>query len=219
MTKSKLTDRERILSHVIAGLATTSVLCRRGDTFTEGSFDHGLGGIPYVHFARYRKPVKGDLVLGSTGFVHGAHEYSIGFYVEPLDSSMGGAVIREIGSQRLCNYSNEEFVPIVGLYRENLFEGHEYIMSQKIKAAFAKGREYWYRYGSVEFSENDGVKKVKIWVREAFGGMDRKKESQPFAIEMEWTPKTSMKAILAAMRAGGYGTRKFEYVDVTEGAK
>jgi len=219
MTKPKLTDRERILSHVIAGLASTSILAQRGDTFTEVSFNRGFDSDCYVHFVRYRKPVKGDLVIGTTGFVRGVHEYSIGFYVEPLDPSIGGAVIREIGSQRLCNYSNEEFVPIVGLYREDLFEGHEYIMSRKVKAAFAKGGDYWHRYSKVEFSEENKVRKVKIWVREVFGGMDRGKESQPYAIEMEWTPKTSIKAILAAMRAGGYGTRKFEYVDVVEGVK
>lgn len=203
---STLSDRERILTTVIQELSTAAILCPRGNGYDEASWKgrSGNDGM-YVHFAHYRKPIAGDLVIGDTGSIS---QWKIGFYVEPLNDSLGGAVIREIGSQRLCNYSNEEFTPIVGLSKTDLLEGDRYQVYLKVLKAFGKGAEYMYRFGGVDIEDA----KMTIWIREAFGGRSSSKDrgSKPFSVEMPWDKKTTVKAILAAMRAAGYGTRQFE---------
>jgi hypothetical protein len=201
-----MTDRERILSAVVSELATTQLLCRGG--YSEQDFKgRGLGDTdaPYVHFAYYREPVAGDLVLAKTG--HNS-EWKIGWYVRRLDAALGGAVIREIGSERLCNYSNEGFVPIVGMYKSEILEGLQYKISRLVQMAFKKGDEYSYRFAGVEFVEGN---KAIIWVREVWGGLS--KPSKPFSIELIYDKKTTIKKILEVLRAGGYGTRKFELVN------
>lgn len=61
-----------------------------------------------------------------------------------------------------------------------------------------------YRFGGIDFLEG---KKARIWIREVFGGLNRR--SEPFSFEMSWSGKTGIKAILALMRENGYGTREF----------
>jgi hypothetical protein len=195
---AKLTDRERILTSLVTHLYSTMVLCPKGNPFDKTSYNDS--SFNYVHFAAYRKPVVGELVMGQTGSVS---EWKIGYYVEPLNHTMGGAVIRDIVTGRLCNYSNETFIPIVGLSKTELLVGAEYQFYIKVIKAFRKGGEYRYRFGGVDINGD----KATIWIRESFGGAFG---SKPFSVEMEWSKKTNVKAILAAMRAGGYGTREFE---------
>lgn len=195
-----LNDRERILMTIIDRLASTLILMpgsvhRWGpEAFTTPS----LGTL--VHFANYQEPKPGDLVLAKTGHVS---EWKIGWYVEKRYGSFGGAVIREIGSERLCNYDNESFVPIVGLDPIALLEGDKRQFYVKVLHAFRKGDEYVYRFGGLSFEGPEAV----IKIREVFGGMGN--PSQPFEVRMVWSKRTSAKAILAAMRAGGYGTKSF----------
>ncbi len=199
--KTSLTDRERILSIVINRLMSSQLLNRSGDVHNEASWRDHHGDMTYAHFAYYRKPVKGDLVIGRTGWIGGPHEYSVGFYDSALSD---GAVIREIGSERLCNYTNEEFTVIAGIHPSQLLEGDQYRFSQKAQVAFWKADEYSYRFGGIEFL---GKWRAKVWVREAFGGAFG--ESVPFAVEMDFNRKTSVKNIVALMRAGGLGTKSF----------
>ena len=63
-------------------------------------------------------------------------------------------------------------------------------------------------YGAT-FEGNEAV----IGVREVFGGALSGAGSEPFYVRLVWSKKTSVKAILAAMRAGGYGTHKFIKVE------
>lgn len=196
-----LTDRERILSLVIRELMTSALLCSRGNAHDEASWNDRGSGRQYAHFAYYRKPVKGDLVIGRTGMMMAPHRWSIGFYDSALPD---GAVIREIGSKALCNYTNEEFTVIAGLAASELREGDQLVFQNNVQLAFQRGSEWNYRYGGVDFLENG---EARIWIREAFGGIRRK--SEPFFVDMKYGKRTSVKAILAAMRAGGYGTKEF----------
>lgn len=52
----------------------------------------------------------GDLVFANTTIV--PNDFMVGF-VEKVDEENDCVVIREIGSERLCNYSNEFFTVIV----------------------------------------------------------------------------------------------------------
>lgn len=198
--KDGLTDRERILTRLIDALALSQTLAPAGVRRWGDECFTGHDGYPYAHFAFWREPKAGDLVLARTGTVS---EWKVAFYVEPLPGSCGGAVVREIGTGRLCNYENEQFVPIVGLSDIDLLEGDKYLTYQKVLAAFRAGDEYLYRFGGIEFDGDE----VVIWIREAHGGFG--KPSEPFSVRMKWNKRTSIKEILAAMRAGGYGTKSF----------
>jgi hypothetical protein len=200
---NKLTDRERILTKVIDGLRSTAILRARADPYSEASYANGSGG-HYVHFAVYRKPVKGDLVIGTTGR---DSYWKIAFYEECADPSNELHVVRSIDTGQLCNYGNETFTPIVGLHHTDTLTGKERAMFEKVMAAFARGDEYLYRYGGFRLDGDTAI----ITVREAHGGFGM--ESIPFSIEMKWTPKTTIKQILECMRAGGYGTKSFRPQD------
>lgn len=197
-----LSDRERILMYIVDQLSATLLLapaCRgyRKEDFTSPS----LGEM--CHFAHYDKPQPGDLVLAKTG---GIGEFKIGWFVESRQGNFGGAVIREIGSDLLCNYDNESFVPIRGLHKSMLYEGEQRAMYQKVLRAFRKGDEYLYRFGGLDFYGEE----IAITVREVFGGLGG--NSDPFDVRMKWNKRTSVKRILQTMREQGYGTRSFSVV-------
>lgn len=205
---SELTDRERILMTVVAQLCSTMVLAPGCKAFAPGAFKDA-NGYDYVHFgltSGEREPKAGDLVLAKTGPVS---PWKVAWYVEPLPGPYGGAVVREIGTGRLCNYGNEEFTPIIGMPPLELLEGEQRVFLSKVRKAFRRGDEYLYRFGGVDFDGDEAV----IWVREAFGGLGAtgdNEESVPFEVRMKWSRKTTIKAILEAMRAAGYGTREFD---------
>lgn len=187
-----MTDKERILTNII--LRLKSDIAHIG-----GMHDEAMHG-DYVHFAccGADKPKIGELVIAET--TPWVHDYTIGFLTE-IHSDM--CVIREIGSERLCNYSNESFRAIRGLQNTETLEGRQYEFYQKVLQAFSKGDEYLYRFGGISF---DGPV-CRVMVREVFGGHGG--VSIPFAIDIPWRGRRSVKKILQAMRDGGYGTRSF----------
>lgn len=198
-----MNDKERILMLILSRMSFTQTLCLRGNQEKQFADKDGQ----YVHFGCYDdRPVeKGDLVMAQTGSVG---DWKIGWVHQVI--SFDTCVIREIGSDRLCNYSNERFVRIVGMEPSLLLEGEEYIFEQKVKAAFHKGDKYIYRFGGVDFKENNVA---EIWIREVFGGFNPKNPSKPFSFTMKWTKRTTVKKILETMYAHGYGTREFEKGD------
>lgn len=182
-------------------LAITQTLCRHAEK--EADFIDKYDGSVYVHFGCWDdRPIqKDDLVFAQTGHVS---DFKIGWIHQVVDSST--CVIREIGSNRLCEYGNERFTRIVGMHPSQLLEGKEYVFQQKVFRAFHKGDEYMYRPGGVDFKGSLAT----IWIREAFGGFNPKNPSKPFSFDMKWNAKTSVKMILEAMIENGYGTLKFE---------
>lgn len=189
MNNMELSDRERILTEIVESFAATMLMC---GLYDESSFR----GMPHV--ARYREPKPGELVMGTTG---PAGRWKIGWYVEKQSD---GALIREIGTGALCNYGNESFSAIVGLRDDQLLEGDQRVMKGKILSAFARGDEYLYRFGGAKFDSN----KVTITIREAHGGLGG--DSMPFSFVMQYDKRTTVKQILAAMVAAGYGTKSFK---------
>jgi hypothetical protein len=106
--------------------------------------------------------------------------------------------------------SNERFVPIVGLDPAQLLEGEQLVFTGKVRKAMKRsGHEDWHRYAGVEFQEPG---RARIWVRQRYGGLNH--PSLPYSVEMDYTPKTTQKAIIEALLAAGYGTRKFD-LDMT----
>lgn len=197
----KLSDRERILATLVNGLRSTMLLLsRRGEDGRSAEFFSDGSGGHYVHFAHYRKPVKGDLVIGATGRID---QWKVAFYEELTDPSREAHILRDINTGQLCDYGNEAFTPIVGLKYADLLIGDERLLYEKVLQAFDRGDEYLYRFGGFRI---DGARAV-VRVREVHGGFGQ--ESVPFEIDFPWTSKTTIKAILSALRAGGYGTKSF----------
>jgi hypothetical protein len=196
-----MNDKERILMSVIRGLRSTTGLVRNNLWGSENYKRDGGDGY-YVHFAPWKDPQKGDLVLCEAMSID---DWSVGFVHMVISNHE--CIIREIGSDRLCRVSNEGFSPIIGMSSIDLLEGAQYGFYQKVLKAFRKGDEFLYCFGGIDFDGEDAI----IWVRERYGGIIRFREhgSAPFSIRMRWSDKTTIKAILQAMRDGGYGTREF----------
>jgi hypothetical protein len=198
--ETPLTDRERILMVVIDRLQSASILANPGPLAWSSDAYRDGDGHYHVHFAPWKKPVAGDLVWASTGQVS---PWKIGWYVE-RKPGYECHVIREIGSDRLCDYGNESFTPIVGLEDDvRMLEGDRWKLLLKIYRAFAKGDEYMYRFGGLVFDGDEAV----LRVREAYGGLSN--DSVPFEIRFKWTKRMSVAKVLQAMRDGGYGTKSF----------
>jgi len=194
-----MNDRERILMSILQRLQFTQGLCLHGDYKKQFEKD---GNTEYVHFGTFDdRPLQiGDLVMGQTGPID---DFKIGWVHKII--SFDNLIIREIGSDRLCNYSNESWKRIVGMDKSLLLEGDKYNFNIKVQKAFHRGNEFSYRFGGVDFEEDT----AKIWIREAFGGMING-GTVPFSFVIPWNKKTTIKKILELMIENGYGTKKFE---------
>ena len=190
-----MTDKERILLNLIKRISITYMDSKEHEGV---HFAHYLGG-----FCSGGNLKAGMLVLCMSS---GIHDWTIGYLKEKIND---GWAVKELDSDRLCNISNESFLPIQGLNKTELFTGDDYIFYNKVLTAFFRGSEYWYRFGGIDIIEK---RKWKIWIREAFGGTNLKEgmKSIPFFLEIKWNKKTSIKYILQKMKDAGYGTRGFE---------
>jgi len=198
---NELTDKERILIRIIEKLSSTQIMLYHNG-YSANAFEQKFSTWTdkYIHFAYYDKPKPGDLVLAKTG---GMSKYKIGFYIKDIPD---GGLIREIGTNNQCNYTNEQFIPIRNLDEIDTLEGDRYQFYIKVLKAFKKGDLYIYRYGGIDFKD-DNI--ATIYIREAFGGLSTE-GSQPFSVKIKWDKKTTIKSILEIMRKGGYGTHKFK---------
>jgi hypothetical protein len=194
-----LTDRERILMTVIDRLSSTQTLRGPRSSWSSEYYKDGTDGY-YVHFAPWKEPEPGDLVLARTGHVS---PWKVGFYVEKRAGGWAGAVIREIGSDLLCNYDNESFVPIIGIDPISLLEGDRRQLYVKILKAFRRGDELCYRFGGLRFEQDSAI----VRIREYHGGFGN--ESIPFEVSFKWSKRMSVASVLKALKDGGYGTKSF----------
>lgn len=168
-----MTDKERILmvivSRIIPGLMYSGF--KEKDEYVKS------------YMLEPSKLQCGDLVFANTSIV--PNDFMVGF-VEKIDNELNCAVIREIGTKRLCNYFNESFSVI---NKEKLgyeiLEGIQYKTYKKVLKAFSKYADYCTRFKSISF---DGDK-CTIQSRKMFSN----------DLENEWTfkydSKTSIKNI------------------------
>jgi len=197
-----MTDKERILTALVRELRTTFCLAKNPKGWGEEHFEGRGGSGVYTHFAPWiTKLTPGMLVLCETMMLN---EFSIGIVVSQIASDT--CIIREIGTSRECKVGNENFTPIIGMSEEKLLEGDKYLFRIKLLKALRKADDYWHRFGGVRF---DGDKAI-ITVCERYGGMlSGDKESVPYEIEIPWSKRASIKSIVAAMLAQGFGKREF----------
>lgn len=176
-----MTDKERILMMIVTRIIPGIMYSPNSerDAYVKGGF---FGN-------NYLSP--GDLVYAQTSI--DPNDFMVGFVHEVADNSV---VIREIGSNRLCNYSNEAFAKI---NKEKLgyevLEGLQYKTYRKVLKAFSSYCKYGTRFKSISFS--DGL--CKIEGREMF------KEETIFDVSIPYNSKTSIKSIGEALKKAENG--------------
>lgn len=123
----------------------------------------------------------GDLVFANTSFE--INDFVVGI-IDHVENDY--VVIREIGSNRLCNYYNESFSVInkekIGY---ELLEGVKYKTYQKALKAFGKYTGYLTRFKSISFNGNICF----LQARKAFTN------DLLFEINFPYNSKTSIKSI------------------------
>jgi hypothetical protein len=124
---------------------------------------------------------KGDLVFANTSIY--PNDFMVGF-VDCIKPDC--VVIREIGSDKLCNYYNESFTKI---NKDNLgyeiLEGIQYETYQKVLKAFSQYASYSTRFKSIAFEGNG----CKVQARMMFS------DDTEFEIEFKYNSKTTIKSI------------------------
>lgn len=192
-----LTDRERILSHIIRRLAVGQVLPGYGARFRRSDILN-----------------PGDVVSCVTATGYSAFSVAV---VE-FKTGYSSALVRDIAGPDTCHITNEAFDVIDGLDRSDpvFLIGKQRAFYEKVIKAFKKAREYNYRYGGIRFESDT---QAAITVRCPFGGSIPGKRAVPFEVAIKFNSRTSIKQILAKLREGGYGTHEYAYADDPGGAK
>lgn len=132
-------DKERILMVIISRIvpALSQYGIRKEDYFKPFIMD-----TKQLHV--------GDLVLANTAIT--PNPYMVGYVHEIKNDCV---VIREIGSQKLCNYYNEMFSIInKDVLGYEILEGLQYKIYQKVLKAFDNYTGYTTRFRSIEFSDD-----------------------------------------------------------------
>ena len=136
-----MTDKERILTYIISRCASIM-------TFGGSLSDKPLR---FEHINQDCSNLKiGDVVL-SPSFV--TNPYNIGFVHEVKSHNF--LVIREIGTNNLCNYSNQLFQIIKNIPKDILYEGKYFNFYRKCQKSFRKGNLYWYAFVDFEIKEDE----------------------------------------------------------------
>jgi len=208
--ESTISDRERILMNVCSQLAyelycmQMSHQCRA--YMDNASHSHRLkvlGG-----FSRDQTFKKGDVVMCMTSVWRQENPWlvsfveSVGIPNEPL-----GLVLRAFGTNQLCNYGNESFGKIVNLPENLMWEGPKRKFADKLSQTLRKMDTYIHRFRMVTFPAEG---KADVMFGECFGGIGKK--TMPYTIQLNYTPKTTLKEIKSQLLEKGFGTRKFEEV-------
>jgi len=174
-----MTDKERILmciiTRIIPGLMYNPFDKR--DEYVKSNMLHSF------------ELKNGDLVFANTSLF--ANDFMVGF-VDHEDKANDCVVVREIGTDNLCNYSNESFSII---NKEKLgyevLEGLQYKTYQKVLKAFSDYTGYCTRFKSISFDGN----KCIVQAREMFSN------DIYFEVEFTYNSKTTIKSIGSLLKS------------------
>lgn len=199
--EDQLQDKCRILSTCVSDLVGNMIVTHWRES-----------GNNYGARPNFNRPfIIGDLVLCSTSGGRQYHDWIVG-WVKEIHSS-NECLIREIGSDRLCKVSNEQFYIIEGLSDLEKLEGDQYKFYRKVVTAINKYGDDWRRFSDIKFNEDQ----VTVSLREKFNGLQRNKVQVPFEITFKWNPKMTYKKIATILEENGWFTKPFEYVEEQNG--
>lgn len=209
-----MTDRERILVNIAAELAHEVEYYQRLAVVQahERQWPDSARTIRAEWSAVGRpKYQKGDLVVCFTSTGRQQNPWLISFVeADGCKYDPQGLLLRAIGTNKLCDYSNESFIRITGIPARLLWEGDRYQFSLKLHRALRKLDSYTHVFRGLEFPKPN---RAVVYIGERWGGMG--KQTRPYTVEMPFTKRTTIKAIIAALEANGFGTREFEPDDGT----
>ncbi len=131
----------------------------------------------------------------------------------------GSFVLREIGSDRICNMSNESLSVLRFMCPSRLYTGAKYrlfgwVTRKAFSERYNEHADYYKRCGGCEF---DGDTMI-WWSRAHIFAMERKApdgtklHAQPIRFSMKWSDKTRLKDIIATMVEQGFAD-DFEYTE------
>lgn len=167
-----MTDKERILIIIITRIIP-------GLTYCCHSYEDKEKYIKSFMLQRSGLE-KGDLVFANTSIY--PNDFLVGFVEELKDDC---TVIREIGSDKLCNYYNESFTRI---NKEHLgyeiLEGVQYKIYRKVLKAF-EDTDYCTRFKSISFKD----KECTVQARKIFDN------DIIFEVSFPYNSKTSIRSI------------------------
>lgn len=166
-----MTDKERILMAIVTRIIPGLLYGSRAqcEECVESFFMHPERLQP------------GDLVYANTSI--NPNDFMVGF-VDHVEAN--GVVIREIGSQRLCNYYNESFTRInKDKLGYEVLEGTQYRTWRKVLKAFKQYTRYSVRFKDIKF---DG-RMCTVEARMMF------QDDRLFEVSFPYTSKTTIKEI------------------------
>lgn len=128
----------------------------------------------------------GDLVVASTTLT--PNDFLVGF-VDQINSNC--VVIREIGSDRLCNYYNESFYRIPkDILGYEILEGVQYEIYRKVLKAFSKSNDsYSIRFQDIKFEGST----CHVSARKVFS------PDNVYTVSFSYNKKTSIKSIVSLL--------------------
>lgn len=209
-----MTDRERILVNVAAELAHEVEYYQRLPVVQEHErqWPDNVRSIR-TEWGMIKRPKykRGDLVVCFTSTGRQQNPWLISFVeADGCKDDAHGLLLRAIGTDRLCDYSNESFIRITGIPARLLWEGDQYQFSIKLHRALSKIGNYMHVFRGLEFPESN---RAIIYIGERWGGLG--KSTKPYTVEIPFTKRMSIKAIVAALETNGFGIREFEPDDGT----
>lgn len=173
-----MTDKERILMAIITRIIP-------GVMYSRGSKQDEYIKLRFLHPEKLQP---GDLVYANT--FRAMHDFAVGF-VQRIDSDHGCVVIREIGSNRLCDYYNEGFTVInKDKLGYQILEGLQYKTYEKVLKAFHKHDHYMTRFKSIEFDGDT----CTVQSRQPFEGETKAEFS------FEYDSKTTIRSIVKMLK-------------------
>lgn len=209
-----MTDRERILVNIAATLAHEVEYYQRLHVVQahERQWPDSARRIRAEWSALERpKYQKGDLVVCFTSTGRQQNPWLISFVeADGCKDGPHGLLLRAIGTDNLCDYSNESFIRITGIPARLLWEGDQYQFSLKLHRALSKLDNYMHVFRGLEFPEQG---RAVVYIGERWGGLG--KPTKPYTVDIQFTKRTTVKAIIAALESGGFGAREFEPDDGT----
>lgn len=168
-----MTDKERILmtiiTRIIPGLTYSCYSYEDREKYVK-SYMLDTDGLK-----------NGDLVFANTSIY--PNDFVVGF-INDLKSDC--VVIREIGSDRLCNYYNESFTKInKDKLGYEILEGVQYKTYQKVLKAFNKYASYATKFKSISFDANACTVQSRLMFSDEI----------KFEVKFKYDSKTTIKSI------------------------
>lgn len=204
-----MTDRERILINIAAELAHEVEYYQRLPVVQAHERQWPDSARPIrTEWGVLNRPKyqKGDLVVCFTSTGRQQNPWLISFVeADGCKHDAQGLLLRAIGTNNLCDYSNESFIRITGIPARLLWEGDQYQFSLKLHKALRKLDNYLHVFRGLEFPESN---RAVVYIGQRWGGMS--KPTKPYTVEIQFAKRTSVKSIISSLEAAGFGTREFE---------